>query len=205
MYILQAVGLTVHRVSPTMSRARSRDAAHGRSLSRTTSVGQAKEAFLTRFSVIQPVVAPWTPWLKSTVVHRIIERLCVHLRTGAGEVKVRAGSARLKGRGRGRAGQGPCEDCRQPLCVCASHTVHLQCTALQDVTFVRLRLRLEMVYHLVGKRETGGRKRGGRAGTLGPRAACRDGWGLGKTFWSGSARSIRRRQEKRPVRRFRGD
>jgi hypothetical protein len=35
-----------------------------------------------------------------------------------------------------------------------SHTVHLQCTALQDVTFVRLRLRLEMVYHLVGKRVT---------------------------------------------------
>jgi hypothetical protein len=32
-----------------------------------------------------------------------------------------------------------------------SHAVHLQCTALQDVTFVRLRLRLEMVYDLGGK------------------------------------------------------
>lgn len=88
---------------------------------------------------------------------------------------MRAGSTRLKGRGRGRPAKGHVRIADNSYVYALSHTVHLQCTALQDVTFVRHRLRLEMVYDF--SRKTGHRERGGWAGILGPRAACRDEWG----------------------------
>jgi hypothetical protein len=55
-----------------------------------------------------------------------------------------------EGRGRGRAAKGHVRIADNSYVYAPSHTVHLQCTALQDVTFVRLRLRHEKVYAFVG-------------------------------------------------------
>jgi len=136
---------TFHGVSPTMSRARSLAASHGLSLSWRTKRWSSKRGIPYTFQY-GPTCgsAMYAVAEKHSRLSNNREILCASSYR-CRLTQLRAGSSRLKGRGRGRgrAGQGPCEDLPTiAMCMCMRPATPCTCSALalQDLTFVRLRL-----------------------------------------------------------------